>query len=901
MRLKWRNTTFGTLSIALFVFVVVSGVLLIFPFKVATPYSSITKMLLENPWLSLLRNFHFWSSQLFLISVLIHIFDHYQKKKVGFKTGVGLRLALGVFIIFLAMLSGFLLKGDADSLQARLILETLLKRIPIIGESLAYTFLGSAGSFLFIYIHHIVTLTVFIAYIIVEHSRKFKPSGTDILISFFSVLFFSFLFSAPLHDNFNPSVKGPWYFVGFQEILHWLSHPDWSLLIVAIMLALFFMVNTGTRRFSFIGKRALLVFTGFYILLTITGLFFRGERWKLVVPGQPGYGYSVLNNFKTSAVNFFPEFEKETVAGSAVIQGRKESCLLCHTGTHGFVDSHKPESIGCFSCHLGNPFATSKTGAHHGMILVPGNIATAKQTCGTAQCHPDITNRIHTGLMTTLSGMIGVDRTVFGEQEDFDIHAHVNNLGNSAADEHLRNLCVGCHLGNSKNVPGTVTEESRGGGCLACHLNYSSEAADLLKAKYPEKMQLHPAVSLQVTNNHCFGCHSRSGRISTNYEGWHETQLEPEKMPENNNYRLVEGFRVFKKVSDDIHHELGLECIDCHNSYELMGDGNFYSHEEQQQDVRCSDCHFRGKPKLTDATNLDDESALIVALRFGSVSNKKVLTTQKYGRPLINTFYENDTAYFITKNSGKKFALKPQSRVCARDKAHANLTCSSCHTAWAPSCIGCHNSYDKNEPAFNMLTNKAVTGGWVEFSGDYNATLPALGVRKNGTKDEVIPVIPGMILTIDKASFTKQKHDSLIFRRLFAPAAPHTTAAKGRSCKSCHNNPAALGFGEGELTFKITGNRGVWKFRAMFENDVHDNLPANAWTGFLKNRTGMVATRNDVFPFDIKTQQKILTVGACLTCHNDDSKIMVNSLSDFDRAFAKRSSKCVVPGWGNEE
>ena len=40
---------------------------------------------------------------------------------------------------------------------------------------------------------------------------------------------------------------------------------------------------------------------------------------------------------------------------------------------------------------------------------------------------------------------------------------------------------------------------------------------------------------------------SRSGRISTNYEGWHETILEARQMPQNDNYRLIEGSRVFEK------------------------------------------------------------------------------------------------------------------------------------------------------------------------------------------------------------------------------------------------------------------------------------------------------------------------------------------------------------------
>ena len=221
---KW---TYGTMALAMFSLVLLSGVLLAIPFDAEKPYLSISEIRISNPWASLIRNFHFWSSQFFLILSLIHLYDHFHfKEKIGLKKGMAWRLSLGVLIIFLAMLTGFLLKGDSDSLQARQILQTLAERIPLIGKSLAFSLLGEPGSFQIIYVHHIATFTVFITIIMVEHSRKFWPSVSDFLLSFAVVFVLSFFFSAPLHDNINPTVKGPWYFVGFQEILHWLNHPE---------------------------------------------------------------------------------------------------------------------------------------------------------------------------------------------------------------------------------------------------------------------------------------------------------------------------------------------------------------------------------------------------------------------------------------------------------------------------------------------------------------------------------------------------------------------------------------------------------------------------------------------------------------------------------------------------
>ena len=57
------------------------GLLLMIPFDVKEPYLSVSEMILLNPWASLLRNIHFWSSQLFLILSLIHLYDHFHFKK----------------------------------------------------------------------------------------------------------------------------------------------------------------------------------------------------------------------------------------------------------------------------------------------------------------------------------------------------------------------------------------------------------------------------------------------------------------------------------------------------------------------------------------------------------------------------------------------------------------------------------------------------------------------------------------------------------------------------------------------------------------------------------------------------------------------------------------------------
>jgi hypothetical protein len=77
----------------------------------------------------------------------------------------------------------------------------------------------------------------------------------------------------------------------------------------------------------------------------------------------------------------------------------------------------------------------------------------------------------------------------------------------------------------------------------------------------------------------------------------------------------------------------------------------------------------------------------------------------------------------------------------------------------------------------------------------------------------------------------------------------------------------------------------------------NDGLPADAWIPFLGTRTGMVSTRDDVRPFSVEEQRRILAVGACLTCHTADSRVMRDSVADFEKVLPRRRPGCLLPIW----
>jgi hypothetical protein len=597
---------------------------------------------------------------------------------------------------------------------------------------------------------------------------------------------------------------------------------------------------------------------------------------------------------------------KENYTEISVKGTNSESCLQCHQNTTGYSAYHNPELIGCTSCHLGNKSSLDKDKAHKGMVLIPGNLVDAEKTCG--KCHQEELKKINNSLMTTNSGLVAVDKYIFGEADSPNYHYHIKDIKNSAADKHIRDLCANCHLGAEKKDYGAITNINRGGGCNACHLNYTDKSkADLknyLSSNKKELPKFHPSTDVFITDNHCFGCHSRSSRISTNYEGWQETLLNADSLKNNHNYRVLEGNRVYTKKQEDVHHAKGMLCIDCHSSHEVMGDGKQYAHEEDAVKLQCADCHFSKKPITIPYDSLDVESLKVFLHRNYSHQNDRILVAKKDKHPLVNTFVDSlGNAFLIGKGDGKLHKLSPRPEVCSRDKVHSDVSCSSCHSSWTSRCIGCHTGFDKNEPrAFDLLDKKYGKGQWKEYVAEFSSSLPAMGVKVSKNKKLIEPAIPGMILTIDKGSYAgKPEGEDVSFHRLYAPNSPHTTTKQVRDCKSCHTNSAAIGYGNGNLNYNIKDGIGIWSFSPDYVLNKNDSLPEDAWIPFLKpvDKKVINSTRLDFRPFTVKEQKQILTVGACLQCHQGNSKIMQESLVKGIKPLLKKINKkrCILPAW----
>jgi hypothetical protein len=198
---------------------------------------------------------------------------------------------------------------------------------------------------------------------------------------------------------------------------------------------------------------------------------------------------------------------------------------------------------------------------------------------------------------------------------------------------------------------------------------------------------------------------------------------------------------------------------------------------------------------------------------------------------------------------------------------------------------------------YDLLEKKMTKGTWIEHVFEFDAGLPAMGIRVTPEGKKIEPAIPGMILTVDHSNHKDSLLQDDTFARLYAPNAPHTTNSESRSCASCHTDSAALGYGKGKLSYVLGPSSGTWLFEPVYALHPLDGLPEDAWIPFLKDfDTEKVSTRSDFRPFNLVEQQQMLRVGACLQCHKEDSKIMNESLkTGLNPLLLKLSDKCLLP------
>ncbi|MFZ0483793.1 MAG: selenite/tellurite reduction operon c-type cytochrome ExtM [Desulfobacterales bacterium] len=560
----------------------------------------------------------------------------------------------------------------------------------------------------------------------------------------------------------------------------------------------------------------------------------------------------------------------------------KSTCVSCHQVLEPASVTHPI----CIDCHGGDSKSEDKNVSHQTM-LGPKNPSDPKfweQTCG--KCHPYQLNRVRATIMLTNTGMIkniqktweGEDNKLYSTQPENLFSANgmplelkdVSQL-NNLSGELYRKFCSQCHVGIEADGKYAASHAS---GCAACHFPYNDIATyqgnDLtVKGKQPYSAN-HRLAALPG-NDVCLRCHNRSGRMALSYQGLHDGNNG--LVPTRNGLpgpRIISGARNLTYITEDIHFAGGMDCIDCHTSRDIMGDGYAYENMYHQTEIRCEDCHGTGKkhPDFREITRENDEAmreskSYSIKMQPGM----KMIVTGK-GRNYSNVFYESGKVYVLSKRTGKLHQTPlitgtPEHTIAG----HERMECYTCHSRAVPQCFGCHTRYDQTKLGKDYIKDRETKGKFSETE-DWRKLYPfPLSLNQRGKISPVTPGCQTFVTVVDEYGRTTQKEYVAKFKGKkqlrFAPFYSHNTGRTAVGCSECHANPIFLGFGQHVV------NENSIQATLLCEKSKEKPLD-----GFLKMKNGNVSafsgiTRENSRPLNGSEIKRILAVNQCLVCHDD--------------------------------
>lgn len=272
MKIGEHTITTGSVTVVSLLLCFISGIVISFRYDDSRAYESVLEVAEILPFGWFFRNVHYFSGQLVLAALAIHIFSIVARRRYDRSRSIEWLLLMCLMItVILANLSGFILRGDTDSESAAAVFGTLLSEVPLIGFFLkALFFSNSVNQLNTLYFQHIFMLTVLIVMFSWVHLRHLRHSARLWVLVTVFVVFISFFLDAPVADPPGTNVlyrSGPWYFIGFQESLRYvpLSIAGHLFPMIAIMgLA----VLPSLRRNSY--RMIILVILAFSLVIYIT-------------------------------------------------------------------------------------------------------------------------------------------------------------------------------------------------------------------------------------------------------------------------------------------------------------------------------------------------------------------------------------------------------------------------------------------------------------------------------------------------------------------------------------------------------------------------------------------------------------------------------------------------------
>ncbi len=266
---KRPSGDFGRLAFGFLAVSALSGLALVPFFSPAHALESLERLHGGIPWGFFLRALHAFSSFGLLVTTAFHLVQVLARgTERQLPAGAWWRSVLLLPLTMLALLSGFVLRGDAAASEALPVWSRIAGTVPFLGPELARLLLGLIpGDLGAISLHHAGTFTLLLWLITAEHGRGLVPDARALVLA--GLVSAALAGAVPLPLGPPPGASpggaarillGPWYLLGLQGSLVDLPVP------AAWLGPLLFVLGLGlVRHADGRPRRVLLVLSGAWV------------------------------------------------------------------------------------------------------------------------------------------------------------------------------------------------------------------------------------------------------------------------------------------------------------------------------------------------------------------------------------------------------------------------------------------------------------------------------------------------------------------------------------------------------------------------------------------------------------------------------------------------------------
>ena len=273
IRKTFSEIRWGDYSLLALYISVLSGIVVGMQYDPATPLYSVSTLDMLVPFGAYFRSLHFYSSQFFFLFCICHVIGVFEQAQ-SYSTRQWIMLTATLPVALLILFTGYVLRGDSTGFSAGMIAEAILLDIPYIGQTINDLFFSiSDNGMKRIYLNHIIGFGLLWSWLAWNHVKKYRVSFNRHILLSISIILFSIFVAAPFEpDHLGVThISGPWFFLGLQELLRYLSPMLAGIIFPLTLLVAFAFLQKKNSRFHTI-LLFILCWLFFYTVLTLIGI-----------------------------------------------------------------------------------------------------------------------------------------------------------------------------------------------------------------------------------------------------------------------------------------------------------------------------------------------------------------------------------------------------------------------------------------------------------------------------------------------------------------------------------------------------------------------------------------------------------------------------------------------------